>query len=218
MIQREVFLRSEGDAWHERNREALGRRPYIVLAPLKSLQIQPKRILEIGCGNGHQLEQLRRAFNVECHGIDPSAIAIAEGKQTFPSLQLSVGTANCLEFKDGAFDVVLFGCCLCLCDPRDHFVIAKEADRVLQSSGLIVIVDFVVQQPYKNAYAHKNGLSTFKMEYSQMFLWNPNYRLINRSYWEHEGRFTFAPDESGSVDILLKDCDRGFPLRPSWDD
>src|SRR5579863_1599254 len=140
--QRATFSEGEGDAWFERNRSKLVVGPHEMERAIEVMQIRPQRILEIGCSNGYRLEKLRARFNAECVGIDPSQHAIINGRGSFPCLSLNVGTADSLEFNEGAFDLIIFGFCLYLCDPSDYFRIAAEADRVLSDPGWLIINDF----------------------------------------------------------------------------
>src|SRR5690242_20007005 len=136
-MQRDMFLADEGDAYYGRNasQSVADLRPLV--SSLRSLAIAPKRILEIGCSNGRALEMLKAEFGSQCHGIDPSREAVEAGRKRVSGIELAVGTADKLEFPDGFFDLVIFGFCLYLCDPQDHFRIATEADRVVRDGGFI---------------------------------------------------------------------------------
>src|SRR5262249_49568767 len=118
-----------------------------------------------------------------------------------------------LAFEDSFFDVVIFGFCLYLSDPQHHFAIAAEADRTLRDGGFLVISDFCSPVPYRNRYAHHEGLYAFKMQYSNMFLWHPAYRLLSRTYFEHDEHLTLSRDEAAVVDVLHKDLANAFPQR-----
>jgi ubiquinone/menaquinone biosynthesis C-methylase UbiE len=208
--QRTAFSEGEGDAWFERNRTKLGVGPDEMERAIEALQIRPKRILEIGCSNGHRLEKLRARFNAECVGIDPSQQAIADGKASYPGLSLTIGTADALGFHNGAFNLVIFGFCLYLCDPADYLRIAAEADRILSNPGWLVIYDFFTSSPRRQPYAHRPGLYSHKMEFSRLFTANPAYRLLARRYCEHGPELSYDPDEAIAIDVLRKDLARAF--------
>jgi SAM-dependent methyltransferase len=211
MTQKDVFLSSEGDAYYNRNRGGIDPQPDLISAPMLRLQIRPNRILEIGCFDGYRLRQLRNVFGSECHGIDPSAEAISAGNSK--DIHLRVGTADKLDYADGFFDLVLFGFCVCLCDPQDHFQIAAEANRVLRDGGIIAIADFMTNRDYRNPWAHKPGLWCYKMEFAKMFTWHPGYRLLSRTYSEHAQPFTFDQNEAMTIDLIRKDFSAAFPTR-----
>ena len=210
MKQRAAFSEGEGDAWFERNRSKLVVGPDEMERAIEALQIRPQRILEIGCSNGHRLEKLRARFNAECVGLDPSQQAIANGRASFPCLSLNVGTADSLKFDDGAFDLIIFGFCLYLCDPSDYFQIVAEADRVLSDPGWLIIYDFFASSPRRRPYSHREGLYAHRMEFSQLFTSNPAYRLLARHYCEHSPELTYEPDEAVTMDILRKDSAGSF--------
>lgn len=208
MAQKDVFLSSEGNAYYERNRSGTDRHPDLIWSSLQRLQVRPKRILEIGCSDGHRLRKLREVFGSECYGIDPSSEAVHSNDSE--GVHLSVGTADRLDFASGFFDLVMFGFCLYVCDPQDHFLIAAEANRVLEDGGLMAISDFCSPRPYRNPYAHKPGIFSYKMEYARMFTWHPGYRLLSRTYFEHATEFSHQRDEAVSFDVMRKDFESAF--------
>ena len=112
----------------------------------------PKRLLKLDVG-GHRLEIIRNAFHSDSYGIDPSSKDIEDGKSIYPNNSFQVGTADNLPFDDDSFDMVIFGFCLYLCDRKDLFKIAYEADRCLKNKGTLVIKDFCPPFPYKNNYS-----------------------------------------------------------------
>ena len=185
-----------------------------ILNSLRGIGVKPKTILEIGCGAGHRLALLQRDFAAECHGVEPSQLAVNYAHQHYPKLQVRTGTAETLDYNDDAFDVVIFGFCLYLCDPADHFRIAWQADRVLQNKGYLVINDFLAPTPYSNDYVYVPEMRSYKMEWAHMFAWNPTYRLVSRRYHEDKDRLTFVPNEQISVDVLRKDRSIAFPPNP----
>lgn len=218
MSQNDTFLAGEGDQWFNRNAHVLQpqRDEYVQL--LKGQGISPMRVLEIGCANGFHLEALRRAFGCQACGIDPSQAAINEGSRQFPALQLNQGTARKLAAEDGAFDLVILGFCLYLCDREDLFRIAAEVDRVLADGGFVLIKDFCPPLPYRNNYGHKEGLFSFKMDYSRMFSWNPAYELVFLQRLAHaDERRRYHPDEQIALQLLRKDL-TAFALDKPYSD
>ena len=216
--QKDIFLTSEGNEWFLRNKENYNRtnaQESLLIKSLLSIEAAPTNILEIGCSNGIRLNDLRNTFGSECHGIDPSSIAIEEGKISFPPLKLQVGTADSLPFADTTFDLIVFGFCLYLCDRKDLFKIAAEADRCLSNGGLIAILDFRPPFAYKNGYAHKKGLFSYKMNYANMFSWNPAYNEVYFIVSSHAGiSERDIPDQKVAVTILSKNEEFAYPTEP----
>lgn len=214
MTQKEVFIAGEGDEWFERNRASLSaNNPAVEL--LKQIELLPKKILEVGCSNGFQLNRFREEFGCECFGVDPSPKAISDGLARFPGLNLATGTAENLQYEDGSFDTVILGFCLYLCDRKDLFKIACEANRVLQDKGTLAITDFCPPFPFKNRYSHCEGIYAYKMDYSKMFLWNPAYSEVAKFVYSHSGyELRDNPDERIATIILRKSEQGAFVEGP----
>lgn len=218
--QKEVFLGSEGDRFYERNRAKLNLAADKVasdpvLHAVRACRLNPGSILEIGCSNGWRLEALRREYGATCHGVDPSSQGIREGSEWFPEIALTQGTADALPFANNAFDLVIFGFCLYLCDRRDLFKIAAEADRVTRDQGNILILDFHPPFPYRNEYKHRPGVSTFKMQYANLFTWNPDYTVVLEQVLNPRALPGLpTADDRVSVTVLLKSVHEAYPQSP----
>ena len=219
MTQKAAFLGDEGDAWFGRNREVLAKKltdPQHdkVQHVLAEAGLAPKRVLEIGCANGWRLRQIAARFGSVCSGVEPSEQAVAEAKAAAPGMDIRVGTADSLPFADGAFDMVIYGFCLYLCDRADLFRIVAEGDRVLADGGHVVIYDFNTDRPYRNPYAHLPGLHAFKMDYSALFTANPAYSRVTESLYGANGEVEPEMDNRLGITILKKDVVAAYPENP----
>jgi len=218
MTQKEIFRIGEGDRWFDRNRKSASPGEDTedkVIHLIKYNELFPKRVLEIGCSNAQRLELIRNAYQAECYGIDPSSNAIEDGKNRYPKISLQVGTADVLPFDTGSFDMIIFGFCLYLCDRKDLFKIAYEADRCLENEGSLIIKDFYPPFAYRNRYSHYDGVFSYKMDYSRMFAWNPAYAEISKIVFTHSG-FTLrdVPDEKVAIIVLRKNEQHAYPTEP----
>jgi len=221
MTQRDIFLAGEGDAYFRRN--ASGYDPAraaenpLPLATVRRYLRPGARVLEIGCANGLNLERLRRDPGCAGSGIDPSAGAIAAGRQAFPGLDLQVATADRLPFADASFDLVWFGFCLYLVDRPLLPRVVAEADRVLKDGGFLAIVDFDPDAPVRRRYSHAAGVSSFKTDHARMFLGFPQYVLAEKRPFSHAGeRWDADPGERVAVQVLAKNNSRGYaPIDPA---
>ena len=158
---------------------------------------------------------MRKAFQAECYGIDPSSKAIEDGKSRYPEISLQVGTADDLPFDAGSFDMIIFGFCLYLCDRKDLFKIAYEADRCLKNEGSLIISDFYPPFAYRNRYSHYEGIFSYKMDYSRMFAWNPAYTEISKIVFTHSGyALRDVSDEKLAVIVLRKNEQHAYPTSP----
>ena len=220
--QEDIFLNEEGDKWFERNFENTNAglekrilRDRVILS-FELLNVIPRNILEVGCSDGWRLEGLRKKYKCKCSGIDPSSRAVNHGKSAYPNIELNVSTADTLPYQDDLFDSVIIGFCLYLCDREKLFKIAYEVDRVLKNNGNLFILDFDPSFAYKNEYSHRESVFSYKMQYVNMFIWNPAYKQIYHESFSSDGGRTIDnnPDERISVDILRKNIDYAYPLSP----
>ncbi|OUL58581.1 class I SAM-dependent methyltransferase [Pseudoalteromonas ulvae] len=212
--QKDIFLGSEGDAWYARNKAHYQNLPEGADALLDFVlqqQLSPKKVLEIGCANGRRLELFHKTFDADCYGVDVSTSAIKEGESQSPALNLTVGSADKLDYPDESFDMIIFGFCLYLCDRNDLFQIAAQADRVLKDGGYIIIQDFHPATPYKNEYSHKAGIFSYKMNNSNLFLWNPAYSQFALEISTHGDKsMRVIEDERVSISLLYKDLANAY--------
>ncbi len=183
--QRERFLGGEGDAWLARNRgdpAELERRAQSdpVLRALRQLRGAAKSVLEVGASDGWRLHALRgEGLATHAYGLDPSKRASAEGRDRF-DVDGVRGTAERLPFASRRFDLVILGFFLYLCDRDDLFAIVAEVDRVIAREGRLAILDFHASPAERRRYSHAEGVFSYKMDYSELFLCNPAYQLLYR--------------------------------------
>jgi ubiquinone/menaquinone biosynthesis C-methylase UbiE len=207
--QKNVFLNIEGDKWFERNKKVLEQRDINEDYLLKQiLEFVPNlnnsnSLLEIGCGDGSRLSALKKN-KYTVYGIDPSKSAIKDAVSN--GVNAFVGTADKLPFEDNKFEIVTFGFCLYLCDREDLFKIAAEADRVLKKGGYLFILDFYSKNPISNDYHHREGLKSYKMDYSKLFEWHPDYVLVKKIIGSHDNiqKQTDNLNDWISISILRK--------------
>lgn len=168
---------SEGEAWWQRNRDIVDYgEDDLVMRSIKMLST-PESVLEIGCARGGRLEAIHRLTGADCWGVDPAAASDRQPMQPCSPVTLRRGTADRLPIER-TFDVVIFGFCLYLLDRADLFPAVAEADRVLKDGGHLLVYDFWPEHPCSRPYVHLDGLRSYKMDYSKLFLANPAYSLI----------------------------------------
>jgi ubiquinone/menaquinone biosynthesis C-methylase UbiE len=205
---KQTFLESEGDAWMSRNFEKLSVREFQDDRVVRVIRELPgvgpgTRLLEVGSGSGHRLQWLQEKMGVPCIGLEPSAAAVQYAKEL--GVESVQGTADCLPFAQGAFDIVVFGFCLYLCDRCDLFKIASEADRVLSAPGWLIILDFYSKCPTQASYRHLPGLNSYKMDYRAPFAWHPSYSCFSHTVLHHEREtYTDDPNEWVALSVLRK--------------
>ena len=98
------------------------------------VDLEGRRILDIGCGVGAFVRRLRDYSPYVC-GIDIDAERVTEGGREVPDLGLAVG--EYLPFRDDSFDIVLLH--EVLEHVTDDLATLREARRVLAPGGRVVI-------------------------------------------------------------------------------
>jgi ubiquinone/menaquinone biosynthesis C-methylase UbiE len=214
MKQSIAFLKSEADRYYRRNADK-PRLPDRVLALLKRENVRPHTVLEVGCGDGWRLKEIRRELGAVCYGIDPSKSAIADAPQDTARYGIKCwrGTAEALKgVKDHSIDLLIYGFCLYLVDREDLFKVACEGDRVLRDGGFLAIHDFYSDRAYSKEYKHAKGILSYKQDYSKLWLGNPAYRAVSRIIVGTEGEQPTGRDDQVTVLLLRKDIAGAWPL------
>lgn len=121
-------------------------------------------------------------------------------------VHLVQSTADSLPYEDSTFDVVIMGFCLFWVERKYLFRSIAEADRVLKEGGFLVISDFDTKLPYIRDNIHNKDCYTYKIDYAQMFLVNPQYSLAMKQVFSHASMaYTKDIQERVAMQILFKD-------------
>ncbi len=145
--------------------------------------MNPKTVVDIGCGPGNSTKILRDVFSqASILGIDNSPNMIAKAKEDYPDLDFAVCNALSL---DGKFDIIFSNACFQWIP--DHQIFLPALMDKLNAGGVLA-----VQMPYNNE--------------------EPLYRIINETVAEPKWKFdtsklenniTLTPDEYYEI---LSDC------------
>lgn len=223
--QDDHFKNGEADQWYVRNKDDLNRLAHsggtahhdirLLIDWLQPVRNDIRNILEIGCCNGQKLQVLCRELDANGQGIEPSGQAVSDGNarmQGTPA-HLTCGTAEALPFETDSFDLVYFGFCLYLMDRRSVFRALSEADRVLKAGGFLAITDFDPGVMHKRPYIHREGLFSYKQDYSKFYTEGGLYYLISKATFSHrKAYFDPVADERVSLALLYKEID-AYPLK-----
>ena len=114
-------------------------------------RLHDKKILEIGCGQGHWLREFIKwgACPENIMGIDLIADRVAEARELCPSeVHIACGNAANLAFENGSFECVLqFTVFTSVLDFAMKQQMAREMLRVLKDDGIILWYDYHMDNP-----------------------------------------------------------------------
>lgn len=136
------------------------------LRPLHEANQPRLDVLEIGCSSGYYSEVLDIAgIDATYRGCDYSGSFIAMARQRYPERLFDVEDATKLGYQDGAFDIVISGCCL-LHIPEYTAALAETA-RVAARYAIFHRTPVVIGQP--NAYFRKMayGVETVEIHFNE---------------------------------------------------
>lgn len=140
-------------------------------AAIDTIQSQPRRILDLGCGTGSTTLLLKQAFpHAEVIGLDlsPYMLVVAEHKAQQAGLDLHWhhGRAEQTSFPDASFDLVTASLLFHETPPQVAQAILNECQRLLTIGGEVVILDGsqtllrqaewltqIFEEPYIRSYA-----------------------------------------------------------------
>ena len=174
---KKYFLKTGADDYFYRNKDKIINFKNELLSKviLNNLNNKISNVLEVGCGDASRLSYLSKKYKkINFFGVDPSG-EVLKNKKIF----LKKATADKLPFKKNFFDVIIYGFCLYLTDNQDLIKIVFEADRVLKKNGIIIILDFYSKKIEYRKFSHKHGHYVRKMDYSKLFSWSPNYKVLS---------------------------------------
>ena len=209
MKNKEIFLESEANEWFLRNKKKASEEIYnldVLISWLEPFKNNINEILEVGSGSGHRLHQLCKSLEANGKGVEPSEEAVKFANNQFSNCNFSKGTSEKLEQDSESFDLVHLGFFLYLVDRQDYLTSIAEADRVTKTGGFLSIIDFDPINPYSNSYSHFNGLKSFKIDNSKVFIESGKYSLVNKFSFSHsKNYFSKREDERISLMLLYKE-------------
>jgi ubiquinone/menaquinone biosynthesis C-methylase UbiE len=217
--QKQYFLQAEADNWYERNLGKINQYDPStdkIISLLKQYNASFSKVLEIGCSEGYRLEGIRQNFSAEVAGVEPSVKALEAGKKKYPAVDLHHGTADDLAiFRDASFDIVIMGFIFYVIDRSLLIKCMSEADRVLKSGGILMILDFFSEKPVRRKYHHIGEFDaySFKQPYDEMFSATQLYHLLHRSTYDHntmEANIGVDYQDLISLSVLKKDIEAAY--------
>lgn len=123
--------------WLTQNPYIVEKEKQLLLAILKT---KPKKILEVGCGEGANIVNLKKfGFKGKITGVDFSQAKIAFAKKQAPFAQLIKADAYHLPFRQGEFDLVF--CKNLLHHLSNQEKAVSEMVRVCRAGGRVIVIE-----------------------------------------------------------------------------
>ncbi len=120
-------------------------------------------ILDVGCGYGRTLAELKSRGFHNLKGIDYSQGMINRGLRLYPDLDLIKTDGKKVPCGDCEFDVVILLAVLTsLYHDDDQRELISEISRVLKKDGILYINDYLLNQDQRN----KNRYQKYKADYN----------------------------------------------------
>ena len=180
------FLRGEGDAWYERVRCGTPVNPeldaleqtFVDVLRGQLAEFNLDNLVEIGSSRGDRLFRMATTLGVPGIGIDPSAMAVAEGRKLFGSgFDFHVGTAETTNLGSSSVSVLFFGWCLMYVEPSSIERVVEEVRRVLRPGGIVGVFDFDFGAQLRRPYRHNEKMGTYRHAFDSL-LPQTEFRLV----------------------------------------
>ena len=139
-----------------------------------NLIIDNSDILEIGCGNGKNMEYILKTNSVNLIGIDTCKkfVSMCQEKK----LNVILGDALKLHFEDSKFDYVL---CIAmfhhLLTEEEQDISFKEMLRVMKTGAIGILTCWATEQPFESKFKFHQGVN--------IVLWKGKEKTKTRYYY-----------------------------------
>jgi ubiquinone/menaquinone biosynthesis C-methylase UbiE len=103
------------------------------------------QLLDIGCGTGSTVEELRATAHYHAFGIDRSELLLQTGMTLHPNLPLACAWGKSLPVASAAMDAILAECSLSAMSELES--VLSEFGRVLRPGGRLALSDVYARNP-----------------------------------------------------------------------
>lgn len=165
--------------------------PHPAIEPvLQQLKLQKSRILNLGCGRGHDAHLLARKGHIVT-GIDLSPLAIDEAKKLYPKpAHLTFELDDVFKLKEPhKADIVFEHTLFCAIPPEKRKDLIRVWKNVLDDTGYLLGVFFVHPKRFGPPYGSS--------EWELRDLLEPHFRLM---YWK---RWEVSPPRRHGTEIVI---------------
>ena len=135
------------------NQAIVAERDRVVDALLSRVGLNPltgRRVLDVGCGYGHELARMRELGASPQHlvGVDLLPDRLERARRDFPGIDFRQGNAAALDLEDASFDLVLcYTLFSSILDRATAGRVAAEVTRVLRPGGAVAWYDLRYPNP-----------------------------------------------------------------------
>ncbi len=142
---------------------------------LQNLEV--KRILEVGCNRGHNLEAISYCGQYELYGIDINLYSIILARENKEN-NFAVGNIFDILYKDNYFDLILTAGVLIHINPEDLLKALKEIFRVTKKYYLMLEYN----EDYKEfkQIPYRNNVGLWKGNFKKLIFDNFNVKLVQK--------------------------------------
>jgi len=150
---------------------------------LKDLNLENKKILEIGCNVGNQLRLLQKMGYKNLYGIELQPYAVQRAKDLTKGINIIQGEADDIPFKDEYFDLVFTSGVLIHIAPENLKNIMKEIIRCSKKYiwGFEYYSETFIEVNYR-----ENSNAMWKCDYAQEYIKkNPELKIVKENRYKH---------------------------------
>jgi ubiquinone/menaquinone biosynthesis C-methylase UbiE len=166
------------------------RRLASVLEKAGALPLTNAIVLDVGCGLGHELAELRDlgAIDSNLHGVDVLPDRLVRARASYSSIAFHEGDGRALPFADEMFDLVTVNVVFSsILDDAVASSLAAEVRRVTTRNGLIVVYDnrYPSPNPHVRPYGKRRLRELFPeadIQFTPLTLLPPLARFIGPRY------------------------------------
>lgn len=132
---------SEKELYHEAH-------DYKIKKMLELISNKPKKILDIGCGDGWVGKKLKDKYKADVHGVDIAPKALKNAKNKGLKTKKFDLAKSKWPYKDDYFDLIIAGDIIEHVYDTENFV--KECRRILRKGG-----ELIISTPNINSYQNR---------------------------------------------------------------
>lgn len=205
-----IFSENDGDDWFWRNKSRLESKQSIKYAKVLTEWLFPfkkeiNKILEIGCGSGHQLNYIAKILNSKAYGVDISSDALKYIKKKFPKINVKKSNGNKVPYRNN-FDLVNLGFVLMYMNKPQLIKHLDDIFRLVKPGKFLSVMDFDTPYNYVNIYKHNKNIRIYKRDNVKVLLSSGHYTLVNKFQMSHDNlHFSKEVDERICLALLYKE-------------